>query len=220
MIVKGIIQIALWVVIVFLGYLIYNSIQEPIEFEKIKKERYMPVLKKLEDIRISEIAYKDVNGYYADDFDELVSFIDTAEFVLTQSRDTSYLDEEYKEIYGVDKYVPDIIIDTLGFASVKDSLFKDTNRYKEMMYIPNTDKKEKFELDAGVIIVNDNEIPVFEASVDKAVILKGLNENLIEREREKQSVDDINGSHIKVGAMNRVTDSGNWPKDYGKKSKD
>lgn len=217
---KGIIQIALWVVIVFLGYLIYNSIQEPIEFEKIKKERYMPVLKKLEDIRISEIAYKDVNGYYADDFDELVSFIDTAEFVLTQSRDTSYLDEEYKEIYGVDKYVPDIIIDTLGFASVKDSLFKDTNRYKEMMYIPNTDKKEKFELDAGVIIVNDNEIPVFEASVDKAVILKGLNENLIEREREKQSVDDINGSHIKVGAMNRVTDSGNWPKDYGKKSKD
>jgi len=218
--VKGIIQIALWVVIVFLGYLIYNSIQEPIEFEKIKKERYMPVLKKLEDIRISEIAYKDVNGYYADDFDELVSFIDTAEFVLTQSRDTSYLDEEYKEIYGVDKYVPDIIIDTLGFASVKDSLFKDTNRYKEMMYIPNTDKKEKFELDAGVIIVNDNEIPVFEASVDKAVILKGLNENLIEREREKQSVDDINGSHIKVGAMNRVTDSGNWPKDYGKKSKD
>src|SRR5699024_2548201 len=202
---------ALWVVIVFLGYLIYKYIQETIEYEKIKKERYMPVLKKLEDIRISEIAYKDVNGYYADDFDELVSFIDTAEFVLTQSRDTSYLDEEYKEIYGVDKYVPDIIIDTLGFASVKDSLFKDTNRYKEMMYIPNTDKKEKFELDAGVIIVNDNEIPVFEASVDKAVILKGLNENLIEREREKQSVDDINGSHIKVGAMNRVTDSGNWP---------
>ncbi len=216
---KGIIQIALWIVIALLGYVIYNSIQEPIEFEKTKKKRYMPVLKKLEDIRISEIAYKDVNGHYTDDFDDLVSFIDTAEFVITQSRDTSYLDEEYKEIYGVDKYVPDVIIDTLGFSSVKDSLFKDTDRYKEMMYIPNTDKKEKFELDAGAIIVNDNDIPVFEARVDKAIILEGLNKNLIEIEKEKQSVDDINGPYIKVGSMNRVTDSGNWPKDYGKKSK-
>lgn len=216
---KVILQIVLWAVIAFLGYLIYNSIQEPIEFEKIKKERYMPVIKNLEDIRVSEIAFKDVNGEYADNFDSLVRFIDTADFVLTQSRDTSYLDEEYKETYGIDKYVPDIIIDTLGYASVKDSLFKDTDRYKEMMYVPGTDKAEKFELETGSIIKGDNEIPVFNVRVDKAIILEGLNENLIERERKMQSVDDINGQYIQVGAMDRVTDSGNWPKDYGKKSK-
>lgn len=217
---KAIIQIVLWVVIVFLGYLIYNSIQEPIEFEKIKKERYIPVIEKLEDIRISEIAFKDVNGYYAEDFEELVKFIDTGQFVLTQTRDTSYLDEEYKKIYGTDKYVPDIIVDTLGYASVKDSLFRDTDRYRDMMYIPSTNKQKKFELEAGFIILNENEIPVFEAKVDKAVILEGLNENLIELEKKKQSVDDINGPYIRVGSMNRVNDSGNWPRDYGKSSRD
>lgn len=216
---KAVIQIVLWVVILILGYFIYNSIQEPIAFEKVKKERYLPIIEKLEDVRISEIAYKDVNGRYTADFDELVKFIDTAQFVLTQTRDTSYLDEEYKKIYGVDRNVPDIIIDTLGYASVKDSLFRNTDRYKEMMYVPATDKKEKFELDAGIIILNEHEIPVFEAKVDKAIVLKGLNKNLIEIDKNKQSVDDINGAYIRVGSMDRVNDSGNWPKDYGKSSK-
>lgn len=217
---KAIIQIVLWVVILVIGYFIYDSIQEPIEFQKIKKERYLPIIDRLEDVRISEIAHKDVTGRYADDFDELVAFVDTADFVLTQSRDTTYLDEEYKETYGVDKYVPDIIIDTLGYASVKDSLFKNTNRYKEMMYVPNTDKKEKFELEAGIIILKEREIPVFEAKVDKAVVLDGLNDNLVEIERDRKSVDDINGPYIKVGAMNRINDTGNWPKDYGESSKE
>lgn len=216
--VKAVIQIVLWVVILFIGYMIYNSIQEPIEFEKIKKERFMPVIKKLEDIRISEIAYKDVNGEYTDSFDSLIKFIDQGRFVLTESRDTSYLDEEYKKVYGTDKYIPDVIIDTIGYASVKDSLFRNTDRYKEMMYVPGTDKKEKFELDAGFIIANDNQLPVFEAKVDKAVILKDQNKNLIELDKKKQSVDDINGEYIRVGAMDRINDSGNWPKDYGKKS--
>lgn len=217
---KAIIQIVLWVVILVIGYFIYNSIQEPIEFKKIKQERYLPVIDRLDDVRISEIAYKDVTGKYSDDFDELVAFVDTGQFVLTQSRDTTYLDEEYKETYGVDKYVPDIIIDTLGYTSVKDSLFKNTDRYKEMMYVPNTDKKEKFELDAGIIILKDRDIPVFEAKVDKAVVLKGLNKNLVEIEKDRKSVDDINGPYIRVGAMDRINDTGNWPKDYGKKTKE
>jgi len=218
--VKAIIQIVLWVVILIIAYFIYNSIREPIEFEKIKKERYLPVIERLKDVRKAEIAHKDVTGRYADDFDELVAFVDTADFVLTQSRDTTYLDEEYKEIYGVDKYVPDVIIDTLGYTPVKDSLFKNTDRYKDMMYVPNTDKKEKFELDAGIIILKDRDIPVFEAKVDKAVVLKGLNKNLIEIEKDRKSVDDINGPYIKVGAMDRINDTGNWPEGYGRKSRD
>jgi len=36
---RPILSIALWVVIIFLGYKIYNSIMAPIQFNKVKKER-------------------------------------------------------------------------------------------------------------------------------------------------------------------------------------
>jgi len=217
--VKVILQIVLWIVIVFLGYEIYDSIQAPIQFNKVKKERYIPVINRLKDIRESELAHKEVTGRYEGNFDSLVRFIDTAQFVITQRRDTSYLDKEFKRNYGVDKYIQDVIVDTLGHRSVKDSLFKNSDRYKNMMYVPGTDKKVKFELQADSIKRNDEYLPVFEAKVDKAIILKDQDKNLVERERKIKSVDDVNGKYIKVGSMNKVNDNGNWPKKYAETKK-
>lgn len=216
---KIIIQIVLWIVAVFLGYMIYESVQAPIKFEKVKKERYLPVIEQLQEIRKAEIAYKDINDRYAGDFKSLIEFIDTAEFVITQRRDTSYLDEEFKKNYGVDRYINSILIDTLGYVLVKDSLFRDSDAYKSMMYVPNTDDKVQFELEADSLYKNENYIPVFEARVDKAVVLEGQDKNLIANERKRQSVDDVNGPYIKVGSLTKINDNGNWPKDYGKDKK-
>lgn len=213
---KIILQLVLWLVILFLGYLIYNSVQAPIQFEKVKKERYLPTIEKLKDVRKAQIAHREVTGNYAGDWDELVKFIDTAQFVITQRRDTSYLDQEFKRHFGVDKYIQDVVIDTLGYTSVKDSIFKNTDRYKRMMYLPDSD--QKFELQAGVIKENNLTIPVFEASVDKAVLLADQDPNLVANEKERQSVDDISGPEIKVGSMTKVNDNGNWPKNYGQDS--
>src|SRR5699024_1584475 len=96
-------------------------------------------------------------------------FIDTAEFVITQRRDTSFLDEEFKKTYGVDKYINDVIVDTLGYSSVKDSLFKNSDRYKQIMYVPNTNDEVQFEIQADSIRKNDSYIQVFEVRVDKAL---------------------------------------------------
>lgn len=216
---KIIIQLVLWIVAVFLGYMIYESIQAPIKFEKVKKERYMPVIEKLQVIRKAEIAYKDVNGTYAGDFKSLVSFIDTAEFVITQRRDTSYLDVEFKKNFGVDRQIHSIIIDTLGYVKVKDSLFKNSDEYKTMMYVPNTDNKVQFELLTDSLYKNETYIPVFEARVDKAIVLEGEDKNLVANERKLQSVDDVNGPYIQVGSLTKINDNGNWPKDYGKEKK-
>lgn len=214
-IVKLVIQIVLWIVIVFMGYLIYHSVEAPIEFEKVKKKRYLPVIDKLKDIRKTEIAYKDVNGRYAGSFDSLVSFIENGKFVITQNRDTSYLDKEFKKNYGVDKYIQDVITDTLGFASVKDSLFKDSDRYKNMRYLPEPNDDEEFKIQADSIYKGEDYVHVFEVSVKKKILLEDQDEHLVEREEKMQSVDDINGDKIKVGSMSKVNDNGNWPKDYG-----
>ncbi len=216
---KVIIQIVLWVVVGFLGYLIYDSIETPIEFQKIKKERYLPVVNKLKEVRKAELAYEEVTGRYAGTFESLIQFIDTAQFVITERRDTSYLDEAFKRTYGVDKYIQDVNIDTLGYISVKDSLFGNSTAYKNLMYVPNTDPQATFELAADSLYSNETYIPVFEAKVDKALLLKGLDENLVKQERKIQSVDEISGAYIKVGDMTKVNTNGNWPKNYGELKK-
>lgn len=210
------IQLLLWVVIIGLAYLTFDAVYQPIQFNKVKEKRYAKVIANLNDIRDAELAYKEVTGEFQGDFDKLVQFIDTAEFAITQRRDTTVLDEEYQETYGVDEYIEKVIIDTLGFVSVKDSLFKgDRERYTNMINIPIEGVDAQFELEAGKIRKGDSEIPVFQARVAKSVVLSDQDRDLILQENEIQSVDDVNGRYISVGSMEEVKTSGNWPQIYG-----
>lgn len=211
---KIVIQIVLTVIIGVLGYYTYKSVYGPVEFNKIKEKRYQTVILKLKDIRDAEMAHREINGSFTGSFDSLVKFIDTAQFVVTQRRDTTFLDEEYKKTYGVDKYVEDVVIDTLGYKSVKDSIFKNTDRYKDMMNVPHTENK-KFELEAGFLQKDNNKIAVFEAKVNKSEVLSDLNQDLVVQEKQTVAVDGVNGEYIKVGSMTEVNTSGNWPKNYG-----
>lgn len=212
---KLVIQLILWVVIIFLGYLVFNSVYDPIQFNKLKEKRYAKVIENLKDIREAQMAHRQITGSFAGEWDNLVRFIDTAQFTLTQRRDTTYLDEEYKKIYGVDEYIDDVVIDTLGFASVKDSLFKGSERYKRMMNVPIKGVDAQFELETGNIMKNESRIPVFEAKVDKSVILHDQDSDLVAQEKEIVGVDEVPGPYIKVGSMEEVNTSGNWPLRYG-----
>jgi hypothetical protein len=212
---KLIIQLLLWIVIIFLGYLVFNAVYDPVQFNKVKEKRYAKVIERLKDIRAAQIAHQEVTGTYAKDFNSLIRFIDTAEFVLTQRRDTTVLDEEYRKTYNVDQYMDIVLIDTLGYASVKDSLFKD-NRYKEMMKVPVDGIDAEFEMDAGTVVKRENRLPVFEVKVDKAVVLHDQDRDLVLQERQVVSVDQVNGPYIQIGSMEDVTTASNWPDSYGK----
>ncbi|WP_233586644.1 hypothetical protein [Formosa maritima] len=211
---KPVLTIVLWVLIFFLGYQTFMSIYEPIQFNKVKDKRYAKVIEKLVDIRDAQLAHQQVTGKFAPSFDNLEKFLDTAKFTITQRRDTTVIDKELTKRYGgVETLKDSIIIDTLGFVSVKDSLFKNSDRYKSMMNVPNTDAQ--FEMQAGLLEQNDLQIPVFEASVKKAVILHDQNKDLIAQENQVVSVDGVNGDALKVGSMDEVKTNGNWPKTYG-----
>ena len=212
---KLVIQLLLWIVIGVLGYLTFNAVYEPIEFNKVKEARYQKVIDKLKDIRKAQLAHKQVTGVFAGDFDNLIKFIDIAENTVTQRRDTTILDEVHKKTYGVDQYKSKTIVDTLGYVPVKDSIFKNSSRYKEMMYVPTTDKKAKFEIESGKIRKNDTEISVFEVKVSKDVILSDLDKDLLMQEKQVISVDGVNGEYIQIGSMTEINTNGNWPQVYG-----
>ncbi len=212
--IKWLINLTLILISLFLGYKIYNSIYEPVRFNTIKVKRYQKVVDHLKDIREAELAHREVTGDYTASFDSLVKFIDTAKFVITQQRDSSY--KYFDKAYGIEKDKDTVIIDTLGFASVKDSLFKNDNRYKEMMWvpIPGREKQVKFELKKGYLRKSNVKLPVFVARVDKAEVLYDQPKDLVAQEKNIRSTKEINGPYIQVGSLDEVNDSGNWPKLY------
>ncbi len=211
---KLVIQLVLWIVIIFLGYMVFNAVYEPIQFNKVKEKRYAKVVDRLKDIRAAQLAHQEITGSFEKDFDKLVRFIDTAEFTLTQRRDSTIMDEEYRKTFGVDKLKDIVIIDTLGTASVKDSLFKNSTRYKEMMNVPVDGVDAKFSMDAGTVLKNDNKIPVFEAKVAKKVVLHDLDKDLLMAENQVISVEGVNGRFISLGSMTEIKTEGNWPTAY------
>ena len=203
------IQSFLWLLIVFFSYKIYTSINSPINFNKVKTERYKKVINRLKEIRTAQIAYKDVNGIYSDNFDSLVSFIENGIFTLVEKRDSSFL--EYNRTYRIDMLKEVIVIDTLGTVSVKDSLFKDNDDYKLMSQIPIEGVDEKFTINSQIINKNNYKVPVFEVKVSKNIILYDQDDFLVSQENETISVDGVNGSEIILGSLSDVSVNGNWP---------
>lgn len=212
---KTVLQIVLWIVCILLGYMIYRSVTGPIEFDKIKKERYAEVIDRLKDIRNAQEAYKSVNGKYANDFPSLIKFVDTGKYVITTQRDSSYM--EFDRNYGIDLLKEVKIIDTLGYVSVKDSLFAGSDRYKSLMNVPNATGNETFTMKADMLEQSGYRAPVFEAKVAKNLVLSDQPKDLVTRENAQVSVEEVNGTEIKVGSLTKVSTSGNWPPIYDKK---
>ncbi|MEH6407218.1 MAG: hypothetical protein V7767_08060 [Leeuwenhoekiella sp.] len=212
---KFVIQLALWIVIGVLGYLLFNSVYGEVKFNDLKVVRYQKAIENLKDIRNSQLAYKQVTGKFAGNFDDLVRFIDTAQFTLTARRDTLVLDEAQTKAYGVDTMKEETIVDTLGTAPVKDSLFGNSTRYKTMMKVPIKGVDANYEMQAGTTLKNDIKIPVFEAKVSKDVLLYDQPKDYISKEKQVISVDGVNGAYLSVGSMTEVNTNGNWPQSYG-----
>ena len=203
-------QVVLWIASIFFAYKIYDSISGPIRFNQVKNERYAKVIDRMKDIRTAQIAHKDVNGFYANNFDSLVKFIDEGIFTLIEKRDSSYL--EYDRTYRIDMLREVIVTDTLGFVPVKDSLFKNTNRYEKMAYIPIEGVEDStFQIKSQVINKNGYNVPVFEVKISKNTILYDQDEDFVKQENETISVDGVNGPEIVLGSLTNVSTNGNWP---------
>ena len=201
-------QVLLWILIVFFSFKIYDSINGPINFNETKNDRYADVISRLKEIRKAQIAHKDVRGFYANNFDSLVSFIDTGIFTLVQKRDSSYL--EYDKVYRIDMLKEVIVTDTLGFIPVKDSLFRNID-YTNLSKVPVDGIEAVFSIKADIIKKNDYRVAVFEVRVSKNTILHDQNKDLLKQENETVSVDGVNGPAIILGSLTDVSENGNWP---------
>ena len=209
------IQLVLWLVIGFLGYKVYDSVYSKVRFQEVKQERFAEVVSKLKDIRRAQLAHKTVTGTFASSFENLSKFIDTAKFEITQRRDSSFT--RFDRSLGIDRSIDTVVVDVLGYEAVKDSLFKNSSRYKTLNQVKiNDEKTATIGMETSVINKNDIDYPVFKATIAKKDVLFDQEETYIEEEEEQNSLEEINGTDIYVGSLEEINTNGNWPIVYDK----
>ena len=170
------IRIGLWILVIGLSYTLFSVIMNPIRFNTEKNIRSENVIQRLKDVRKAQIAFKEVNRYYASNFDELIPLIDTGVFTIVQRRDEEL--KYYNKLYREFQLKDTTFIDTLGYASIKDSIFGENYNLQNLRFIPHAQGSE-LELRAGKIKSGSLTVQVFEAKAPKEEYLKGLDVDLV-----------------------------------------
>jgi len=191
------IRIGLWIIVAGLSYFLYSAIMNPIQFNKEKNQRSEKIINQLKDIRKAQIAFKEINRYYASNFDELITLIDTGEFTIVERREEEL--RFYNKVYREFQLKDTTFIDTLGFVSIKDSIFGSEYELESLRVIPQSNGSEII-LRAGKIKSGTLSVQVFEARAPKEEYLKDLDKDLIKN----------TSKDLVVGSMNSAKINGNW----------
>lgn len=212
--VKIIIQIVLAIAAIYLGYLCYESVQNPIQFQKLKKQRYDRIIQRLKDIRTAQVAYKDYYGVYTSSFDTLIHFVkyDSLKTVRSIGELTDdQLDQGMTEQEALKKGL--IIRDTIRVSAL-EQLFGKNYPIDEIRYVPFTKRKHEFLMGTNMIWTESNiEVPVFEARVNNMIIFEDLFEEygdaILEENGERKRLQKYPG--LKVGSVQEANNNvGNW----------
>jgi hypothetical protein len=186
-----ILQIVLLLGIAYLGYLLWETIQTPVRFNREKDLRAAVVVQNLKDIRSIQQMYRSLNDTFANNLDSLVRFMHEGQIPVV------------KLTYDpADTTLTKTISDTLGYISVADSLFGRRPDFDvhDIKYIPFSNKV-KFTMEAAQINKGGVMVPVFMAMALKEDYLVGLDKNLIRNPSVKDLI---------VGSMSEPTTDGNW----------
>jgi len=206
---KKVIQIVLAIAIVVLAYLIWESIQTPIRFNKEKDKRYEATIQKMKDIRTAELAFKDEYGRFTGSFDTLINFIEKDSMKVVKAEGSlsdELLEQGWTEAIAVQEGL--IKRDTIRIA-IKDTLFSDNYSAKNLWKVPYT-KNDSIKLATNVVNISKTEVNVFEAKVHNNILLHGLDEQLIINLNERmRNANNFPG--VKVGDLNEPNNNaGNW----------
>ncbi|MBR4267312.1 MAG: hypothetical protein IKQ46_14755 [Bacteroidales bacterium] len=211
---KKIIELVLFALILFLGYMLWDSIMEPIRFNKSADWRKELTVQKLKDIRNAQVAFKSQRGHYAGNFDTLIDFIKNGKIKIVKAigniPDSFY--NKYPRKLAEEKAIEAGIVkrDTLE-VSCYDSLCANKYTLDSLAYVPKSNNV-KFELGAvdSLLTGSGVTIPVFECKTPYEVYLQGLDrQEIINKIDEAETLGRYPG--LKVGSLTEYNNNaGNW----------
>jgi len=197
---KAVIHVILIAAICVVAYLVYESVQQPLRFNKEKDIRYEATIQRLKDIRTAQLAFRSENKKYTGSFDTLIDFLKTGQFRVVQIIGDE--DDEAAVAAGL------IRRDTVRIP-VLDSLFKKGYPVDSIRYVPYT-RNIEFELGTAYLETGKVLVPVFEAKIHNNVLLHGLDPQLLVNfNADRQLKAGYPG--LKVGSLTETTNNaGNW----------
>lgn len=209
---RKVIQILFVLIIIVLGYLIVESIMEPIRFNQEVETRERATIDRLIDIREAQKAYKDVYKEYTGSFDTLIAFVDTVSFTVVKA--DGDIPEEWLDEMGFEKAREKALEE--GVISrepiqvpVLDSLFHQGFAVDSLRYVPFTDGIT-FTMASGELLTSSNlTVQVVEAYTLYDDLLNGMDRQLIVNYKdERMKIVGFEG--VKFGSMEEGTLTGNW----------
>lgn len=187
---------ALFLILAFaLAYLLYKSIEEPIAFEDFRSERKATVVAKLETIRKAQEMYRDITDEFAPTFDTLNEVLQNESFAII------------KVIGDPDdpNFTGEITYDTT-FRSAIDSVRALGIDLENLRYVPYTDNKETFDIDAKIVQYQSTDVPVVQVGTPWKTFMGDYADPRFAQYDRKY----VPSKPLKFGDLSKPNLSGNW----------
>ena len=202
-------RIALGIITLILSYRIYRIIMQPIEFASIKEKRYEEITNRLEQLREAQLIFKSEYNQYANNFDDLVSFLQNAQVSIIERKDSSFM--RYDKIYQTDMLKDTIIYRIIGQTSARDKLissnpelFKGNFSVSDMRYIPFAKDSTEFSIATGHVDRNGVRVQVFEIKAPNTDFFHDIYDDY------ESLILGLRINALAIGSLTEPTLSGNW----------
>lgn len=187
-----------------LAFLVYNSINSQVKFNKDAKIRIAENVQKLKDLRQLQINYKQAKGEFAKDFASLIYFLENDSVVIINA-----IGETPDSLTEIEAIELEIISRDTSYVPAKGNIFDNTymesrkNQFNldlnTLTNVPHSDAI--FNIDAGQIEKGNVIVQVFEMSTDYRTVFSGL-----DAKNKSYNLDAL----LRVGSMTEASLNGNW----------
>ena len=225
--VKIIVEVVLFIGIVYLVFANYKSIMAPLNFNKQKDYREQVAIQRLKDIRDLQVAYKTVNGKFTSTVDSLKLFYETGEMPIVLqigSNDDSAAVAHTEQVKRANRRITNeqlyemylagdrnLVFSIENKIAVKDTLFNNRDDFNidSLKTIPFSGG-EPVLMEATVRRVSGVPVPLFEAKMPYKSLLKGLDNQLrINLDADRKNQNKYEG--LQVGSITSPNNNaGNW----------
>ncbi len=187
--------------IILLVYLVYDSVMQPVRFQKEVDRREAVAIDRLMSIRTLQEAYKEANRRFLSTTDSLIDFYKNGRITIV--RQIGSMDDSVAVAEGR------VSRDSIEIM-VRDTLLKGKGAMIDSIsFIPFSGGK-RIHMESVIRKVSGIEIPLFEATMSYDDLLKGLDRQLVVNlKAEKEDMGQYPG--LKVGDINNPNNNaGNW----------
>ncbi|MBU46849.1 MAG: hypothetical protein CMD28_05390 [Flavobacteriales bacterium] len=193
-----------------LFYFVYNSINSQVKFNEEAGIRITENVQKLKDLRQLQVKYKQNKGAFADNFDNLIYFLENDSMPIIKATGETP-DSLINGVQMSDELALELglIARDTAYVSAKETVFDATYMNNRKNDFPlNIDKLKTipysnttYNIDAGQVEKGNVIVQVFEISTDYRTVFTGL-----DAENKSYDLDAL----LKVGSMTEASLNGNW----------